>query len=154
MSLDAFGHFDQALSVIGWQTSMFQSMTLLLRWEEMNPRLVFDGRADANRKIALAHGAGAGMDTAFLNAFAEGLAQRGLRIARFEFPYMASYRETGSRRPPDREPVLLQTWHKVIDLLGAEHLLIGGKSLGGRMASMVADQAHVAGLICLGYPFH
>ncbi len=66
-------------------------------------------------EVALAHGAGAGMDSLFMRWFASGLAQRGFRVARFEFPYMAERRETGKKRPPDREPVLLETWREVTD---------------------------------------
>ncbi len=87
-------------------------------------------------------------------AFAEGLAARGYRVARFEFPYMAERRTSGRRRPPDRAPVLIGTWKAVIAELGPRNLIIGGKSLGGRVASMVADEAGVRGLVCLGYPFH
>jgi predicted alpha/beta-hydrolase family hydrolase len=104
--------------------------------------------------IILAHGAGAGMDTDFMNAFAEDLAGHGFRVVRFEFPYMAERRLTGKRRPPDREPVLRQTWLDVIASIEAETLIIGGKSLGGRIASLIADEAEAAGLVCLGYPFH
>ena len=86
--------------------------------------------------------------------FAEGLAARGFRVARFEFPYMAVRRDTGKRKPPDRQPVLLETWRTVIDEIGADNLIIGGKSMGGRMASLIADQAKVRGLLCLGYPFY
>lgn len=109
---------------------------------------------DAPLTIALAHGAGAPMDHVFMNAFAEGLANEGFRVVRFEFPYMAGRRTGGNKRPPDRAPVLLETWNTVIEQLGAENLIIGGKSMGGRMASMVADAANVKGLVCLGYPFH
>jgi predicted alpha/beta-hydrolase family hydrolase len=77
-----------------------------------------------------------------------------MRVVRFEFPYMAERRQTGKRRPPDREPVLRQTWLEVIASVDAEPLFIGGKSMGGRIASLIADEAEVAGLICLGYPFH
>ena len=118
------------------------------------PDLLFDGPKDAPLTIALAHGAGALMDSDFLNAFAEGLGTAGFRVARFEFPYMAKRRETGTRRPPDRAPVLLETWRDAIEELGASSLIIGGKSMGGRIASMVADEAGVRGLVCLGYPFH
>jgi len=104
--------------------------------------------------LILAHGAGAGMDAEFMNAFAAGLADQGLRVVRFEFPYMAERRQTGKRRPPDREPVLRQTWLDVIATVEAEMLSIGGKSMGGRIARLIADEAKVAGLICLGYPFH
>ncbi len=89
-----------------------------------------------------------------MNALAESLEGRGLRVARFEFPYMAGRRE-GVRRSPDRPLVLEQTWHDVIgELGGPERIVIGGKSMGGRIASMVADEAGVRGLVCLGYPFH
>ena len=95
------------------------------------------------------------MDSPFMQAFAEGLATRGLRAARFEFPYMVERRNTGKKMPPNRAPILMQTWHAVIDGLGPpERLIIGGKSMGGRIASMVADETQVKGLVCLGYPFH
>jgi predicted alpha/beta-hydrolase family hydrolase len=118
------------------------------------PDLLVDGPADAVLTVALAHGAGAPMDSAFMRAFAEGLAARGHRAVRFEFPYMAERRRTGKRRGPDRAEVLLGIWRMVIQHLGPENLVIGGKSLGGRMASMVADETGVRGLACLGYPFH
>jgi uncharacterized protein len=118
------------------------------------PRLLINGAETAETTIALAHGAGAGMDTAFMNFFAEGLAERGFRAVRFEFPYMEAKGATGKSKPPDREPVLRETWLHVIDKLGPERLVIGGKSMGGRIASLVADEAAVAGLVCLGYPFH
>lgn len=103
----------------------------------------------------LAHGAGAPMDSPFMEAFASGLASRGVRVARFEFPYMRQRRESGSRRPPDREPVLLQCWREVIaELGGGAGVVIGGKSMGGRLASMVADSENVRALVGLGYPFH
>lgn len=94
------------------------------------------------------------MDTPFMNWFALALAAQDIRVARFEFPYMADRRRTGSKRPPDRQPVLLETWRDVVRVLGAESLLIGGKSMGGRMASLVADELEVQGLVCLGFPFH
>ena len=120
----------------------------------MNLDLLLDGPKNAKWTIALAHGAGAGMETPFMNAFAAGLAERGYRVARFEFLYMAGYRKTGNKKPPDREPVLRETWLKVVDMLGKDHLVIGGKSMGGRIASLITDEAGVAGLVCLGYPFH
>jgi uncharacterized protein len=119
-----------------------------------DPSLLFDGPKKAERTIALAHGAGASMDTPFMNFFATGLADCGFRVVRFEFPYMANKRITSKSKPPDREPVLRETWLKVIEKLGHEGLVIGGKSMGGRIASLIADEAGVAGLVCLGYPFH
>ncbi len=120
------------------------------------PDLLFDGPADAPLTVALAHGAGAPMDSGFMNVVARGLAARGLRVARFEFPYMARRREgAGGRGAPDRAPVLEATWLEVIDALGGgRDLVIGGKSMGGRIASHVADRGRVRGLVCMGYPFH
>jgi predicted alpha/beta-hydrolase family hydrolase len=115
---------------------------------------LFDGPEDAPR-IVLAHGAGAPMDSASMQALARGLAAEGFRVARFEFPYMQARRTEGRQKPPDREPVLLDTWRAAIaELGGAGPLVVGGKSMGGRMASMIADEAGVRGLVCLGYPFH
>ena len=118
------------------------------------PELLIDGPGRAPLTLAVAHGSGAGMDSPFLTTFAAGIAAGGFRVARFEFPYMAARRRDGSRRPPDRQPVLLEAWRQVIDVLGAERLVIGGRSLGGRMASMIADQSGARGLVCLSYPFH
>jgi|SRR5690242_11096649 len=104
--------------------------------------------------MVLAHGAGAAMDSPFMNAIAAGVAAGGIRVIRFEFPYMAA-RRSGRGGAPDREPVLMQSWRTVIDEIGdPARTVIGGKSMGGRIASMVADDAGVAGLVCLGYPFH
>lgn len=122
--------------------------------DSKRPLLLTDDPADSPVSIILAHGAGAGMDSEFMNVFAEGLAGAGLRVVRFEFPYMAQRRRTGKRHPPDREPVLRETWHSVIDSVDAETLVIGGKSMGGRIASLIADEVHAAALVCLGYPFH
>lgn len=98
------------------------------------------------------------MDSPFMDFFADGLAARGFRVARFEFPYMAGRRGGGPKRPPDAMPVLAATWRQalaeLIPMVGRERLAIGGKSMGGRVASMIADQFRVAGVACLGYPFH
>jgi hypothetical protein len=110
--------------------------------------------------LALAHGAGAPMDSPFLTEFSRAIAAHGVRVARFEFPYMAARRIDGKKRGPDRQPALLETWAAAIDGLGpARRLVIGGKSLGGRMATLAAAAAEqagapVAGVVCLGYPFH
>jgi predicted alpha/beta-hydrolase family hydrolase len=87
------------------------------------------------------------------------IAARGIRVLRFEFPYMQSIRRTGVRRPPDPASRLIAAWHQALDRLDeigieSDRLLIGGKSLGGRMASLVVAERPVAGLACLGYPFH
>ena len=114
-----------------------------------------DGPPDAAHTIVLAHGAGAAMDSPFMDRFAEGLAGRGIRVVRFEFPYMARRRESGRRGAPDRPPVLIDRWKEVIERFGGgPATVIGGKSMGGRIASMVADDVGARGLVCLGYPFH
>ena len=116
---------------------------------------LIEGPAKAQLTIVLAHGAGAPMDSPFMNTIARGLTDAGHRVARFEFPYMHARRTTGKGGAPDREPILLAAWRDVItDLGGGSRVVIGGKSLGGRIASMVADEMEVRGLVCLGYPFH
>jgi uncharacterized protein len=116
---------------------------------------IIDGNTSARSVLVLAHGAGAPMDHPFMNAIAHGVAGKAVRVLRFEFPYMEARRTGGKNRAPDREPVLMQTWREVVAKLGAPgRIVIGGKSMGGRIASMVADEVGAAGLICLGYPFH
>lgn len=122
------------------------------------PSFLFTGPADAGTTLLLAHGAGAPMDSGWMDAMAGKLGEQGLRTARFEFAYMAA-RRSGQRRPPPRAERLLDEYRAAVDGLGpGGRLLIGGKSLGGRVASMVADELHdagrIAGLVCLGYPFH
>ncbi len=96
---------------------------------------LFDGPAGAPWTIALAHGAGAAMDSPFMAYVAAGLAGHGLHVARFEFPYMAGRRIDGKKRGPDRPAVLQACWHSVIDELGPDRLIVGDKSMGGRVAS-------------------
>ena len=116
---------------------------------------LFDGPAKAKRSILLAHGAGAAMDSPAMNAIAKSLAEVGFRIARFEFEYMASRRTSSGRKPPPRAEKLCPEYVAAIAALKARGpLIIGGKSMGGRVASMIADEHHAAGLLCLGYPFH
>ena len=119
--------------------------------------LLFDGPDDAPTTVVLAHGAGAPMNTPFMNSVARGLAAGGgVRVVRFEFPYMRARRETKRRTgAPDREPVLRNSWKEVVEGLGGgAGLVIGGKSMGGRIASLIADEVGARGLVCLGYPFH
>jgi predicted alpha/beta-hydrolase family hydrolase len=122
-----------------------------------NEDLLFDGPEGAATTVVLAHGAGAPMNTPFMNSIARGLASGSdVRVVRFEFPYMRARRETGRRTgAPDREPVLRKSWIDVVERLGGgARLVIGGKSMGGRIASMIADEVEAGGLVCLGYPFH
>jgi predicted alpha/beta-hydrolase family hydrolase len=123
------------------------------------PDLLVDGPEGARRTLVLAHGAGQGMDSAFMQTMAGLIAQGGVQVVRFEFPYMAERRRTGVKRPPDREAALLDAWLQVLQRMEAagtprSAIAIGGKSLGGRMASLLVDEQHLAALVCLGYPFH
>ena len=114
-----------------------------------------DGPGDAEMQLVLAHGAGAPMDSPFMDAIAHAVGLAGISVVRFEFDYMAKGREDGKRRGPDRGPKLMERYREVLAELGAPNrTVIGGKSMGGRIASMIADEAGVAGLVCLGYPFH
>lgn len=115
--------------------------------------MIIEGEPRVARYL-FAHGAGAAMDSPFMERVAAGIADAGIEVVRFEFPYMASRRD-GTRRPPDREATLLATWRtRVEEYRGGPPLFIGGKSMGGRIATMIADEAGVAGVICFGYPFH
>ena len=95
------------------------------------------------------------MDSPWMETVTAGLAARDIRVVRFEFAYMAARRTDGKRRGPDREPVLRAAWKNVVEELGGgERLVVGGKSMGGRMASLVADEVGARGVLCFGYPFH
>lgn len=119
------------------------------------PALLVDGPKTASKSFLFAHGAGAPMDSPFMQRVAEGVAASGVRVIRFEFPYMQRRRETGKGGAPDPPRLLIQSFLDAIEEVGGgNRLVIGGKSLGGRIASMVADEAGVLGLVCLGYPFH
>ena len=112
---------------------------------------------DIRATFILAHGAGAPMDSPFMNAMAERLAAQGVAVVRFEFPYMAQRRRDGGKRPPNPQPRLLEQWRTVYAQVRqqvAGPLAIGGKSMGGRMASLLADELGADGLVCLGYPFY
>lgn len=116
-------------------------------------KLIRDG-SEGDPLIILAHGAGAAMDSGWMNDLTALLVARSIRVARFEFPYMAARRE-GISRPPDRQPVLLQAWRDAIAEAGeGSRAFIGGKSMGGRMATMIADEVQVRGVVAFGYPFH
>ncbi|MDF4258198.1 alpha/beta fold hydrolase [Vibrio parahaemolyticus] len=104
--------------------------------------------------FVFAHGAGAGMEHDFMTAVAKGLVEQGIRVVRFNFPYMVKRSEDGKKRPPDRAPKLLEAYSEVIAHFASSPVVIGGKSMGGRMASLLAEHELVAGIACLGFPFH
>ena len=108
-----------------------------------------------------AHGAGAPMDSDFMQFMTALLTAKGVRVIRFEFPYMLERRKSGKRRPPNRQPELLECFGQVVDWVSkrfTEPLFIGGKSMGGRMATLLLTELpqplNCSGVICFGYPFH
>ena len=121
---------------------------------DITKSIIENGSNTASHTIILAHGAGTDKEHPFMAAFAGKLASRGFRVIRFDFPYMIKARDSGKRHPPDRQVVLIEAWQTMIEWVSAEKVIIGGKSLGGRIASLVADKMSVQGLVCLGYPFH
>jgi predicted alpha/beta-hydrolase family hydrolase len=117
--------------------------------------MLFDTPPAPRATLMLAHGAGAGMDTPFMNDFAKALMARGIEVVRFEFPYMAKLRAEGKRSAPDRMPELEASYLAALTKLRKRpRLFIGGKSMGGRVATRIADEAKVYGVVALGYPFH
>jgi predicted alpha/beta-hydrolase family hydrolase len=125
--------------------------------------IVSEGPPQAATHIVLAHGAGAPLTSPFLHTFARLLTERGLRVTRFNFAYMAARQSGGKRRPPPKAELLVPEYVQIVEQLtdakpAAQKLVIGGKSMGGRVASIVADdlgaRGRIAGLVCLGYPFH
>ena len=118
---------------------------------------LFAAPAEPWATLLLAHGAGAGMDSEFLEQLVAQLLGEGLAVWRFEFPYMAARRTDGRRRPPNPQAQLLDSWRaRVADarLRSTGPLVLAGKSMGGRMASLLADELQVDALVCLGYPFY
>ncbi|MEN9708269.1 MAG: hypothetical protein RIQ68_677 [Pseudomonadota bacterium] len=120
----------------------------------MSANFLINGPDSAETTLLLAHGAGGAMDSPAMQALAEAFAAEGLRVARFEFSYMAARRQ-GTRKPPPKAETLIPEYRTAIDALGARgRFIIGGKSMGGRIASMIADETQADGLLCIGYPFH
>ena len=121
------------------------------------------GPTDASHRLILAHGAGAGMTSNFLDAMADLLSAHAIAITRFEFAYMAERHQGGPKRPPPKAEKLAIEYADAISAIRArsspvQKLVIGGKSLGGRVATLIAEQhfqaGSIAGFVCLGYPFH
>lgn len=122
---------------------------------------VRDGALDDRALVLLAHGAGAPFTSPFLVRVAHGLADRGAAVARFHFPYMERLARESKRGAPDRAPVLLATWRAMLAEVRTwtsrrtPPLILAGKSMGGRMASLLLAEETppgVRGAVYLGYP--
>ncbi len=120
---------------------------------------------EADKPIAcliLGHGAGAGKEHEFMQTMASELVAKGISTVLFNFPYMQTIKATGKRRPPDKADKLMSHFTAVIETCSNDNkalhnlpVFIGGKSMGGRMATMVYEAvSNVKGAIALGYPFH
>jgi len=123
--------------------------------------LIYNGPVDGPLFV-FAHGAGAPASADFMETIAKGLALQGIRVARFNFPYMQQRVDNGTRRPPERAPKLIAQYQQLIASI-EQPMVIGGKSMGGRMASLVAADpttdevsvnSKIKGIACLGFPFH
>jgi predicted alpha/beta-hydrolase family hydrolase len=105
--------------------------------------------------FVFAHGAGAGQNSEFMELMAKGIAKHKINVVRFNFAYMQSAEESGKRRPPDRADKLLIQFTELLNQIdNSLPIFIGGKSMGGRMASMLLEESTAEGCICMGYPFH
>lgn len=118
---------------------------------------VYLSDTQAGTLLVMAHGAGAGQQHPFMLKVARGLAARGVDVVTFDFPYMHA-----GKKVPDRAPVLEDCFRRVVAAVRgwapelSRRLFIGGKSMGGRMATHLASQGldGLHGTLALGYPLH
>ncbi len=99
--------------------------------------------------IVIGHGAGGNMNNQFIDFFQRTLAEAGYPCLKFNFFYSEA-----KRKYPDSQPLLMKCFEKAITAMPQDRLIIGGKSMGGRIASYLAENPRVAGLLFLGYPLH
>ncbi|WP_349608188.1 alpha/beta family hydrolase [Halomonas sp. H10-9-1] len=126
------------------------------RWWLPEGPLEVRGEAAVGR-LLIAHGAGAGQDSTFLQRLRAGLAEGGVQTLAIEFAYLQQMRREGRRRPPPRVDRLVEEMVAWCDLLSHPRLpplWLGGKSMGGRVASLLAARDGAPGLVLCGYPFH
>jgi hypothetical protein len=122
--------------------------------------LVNSPKKDPKGVLLLAHGAGKGAANPFLEKIAQGAVNSGVRVVRFNFPFMEGMLRTGKRKSPNRGEVLRKCFSDVVlhcierEQVPSKYIIVGGKSMGARAASMIADKHQVGGVVCLSYPFH
>ncbi len=106
-------------------------------------------------QFIFAHGAGAGMHHEFMQDMTVQLVEQGVSVYRFNFPYMQKITESGKRRPPDKAETLLAHFKQLVSSQSSDlPLFIGGKSMGGRISTLILEECEALGAICFGYPFH
>jgi predicted alpha/beta-hydrolase family hydrolase len=122
--------------------------------------LVNSPRKNPKGIFLLAHGAGKGAASPFLETIAQGAINSDVRVVRFNFPYMEGMLRTGKKKSPNSGEVLRKCFSDVVshcierEQVPSKYIIVGGKSMGARAASMIADEHQVGGVVCLSYPFH
>ncbi|PXF63862.1 alpha/beta fold hydrolase [Kangiella spongicola] len=104
--------------------------------------------------LILAHGAGADSQSEFMQFMLREITSDKINVITFDFPYMQRRQQTGKKSPPDRMPKLIESFSEQVRQVTSDVIIIGGKSMGGRVATMIADELKVDGVIAMGYPFH
>lgn len=104
--------------------------------------------------LILAHGAGADSQSEFMQFMQREITSDKINVITFDFPYMQRRQQTGKKSPPDRMPKLIESFSEQVRQVTSDVIIIGGKSMGGRVATMIADELKVDGVIAMGYPFH
>ena len=116
--------------------------------------VLVEGKAGKAR-IIFAHGAGMDMQNPYMDALTVRISGPDIQVVRFNFPYMEQRRVTGKKRPPDRMPVLLEAYRKIIDSYEDDvPLFLMGKSMGGRVATLLLEETRAKAAFVVGYPFH
>ncbi len=119
--------------------------------------ILINGPKEAKNILLLAHGAGAPMDSIFMNTISDGLNNNGIITFRFEFPYMEK-RRSGKNTFPDKLDVLCDFYKKIyFNIKKAnpdKNIWLGGKSMGGRVSTLISRSLDIKGVIVFGYPFH
>ena len=116
---------------------------------------IYNGPEDSEIYLILTHGQISNVTTDWFNSFSKKIAEKGIRVIRFNFPFMSKPIEQNGPLATDSDEILLSCWRNVISehqLLGKK-IFIGGRSHGARMASLVAKEMNVDGLLLISFPF-
>lgn len=124
-----------------------------MRWHLTD--IIIDSASEPKARLLLAHGAGAGAQSEFMQQLAQQLAAHNIQVWRFNFAYMQRFIDTGKRSLPQKLPLLIEQFSQHADSCPTDlPLFIGGKSMGGRVASMLSQHQRVTAVFAFGYPFH